>query len=206
MHNHRPIEMSLPQWIALGVFLLTTACTPTVPDSATSSEASERPSYDVDAMAQSMHEAINEERAREGLESLSWSENLAPIAKAHSQDMRDRGFFSHENPDGESPTDRGNAYGFTCEEAIDGGYRTGIGENIFNAALYSSRQTRRDASGTTVTYDWNEPSELVETVVEGWMDSPGHRRNILSSDYASQGLGLTLDSDENRLFVTQKFC
>lgn len=198
--------MSLPKWMALGVLLIATACAPTVPDTDEPADAGERPSYNVDAIAQSMHDAINEERAREGLESLDWSEDLAAIAEAHSQDMRDRGFFSHANPDGESPTDRGNAYGFTCEEAIDGGYRTGIGENIFNAALYSSRQTRRDASGTTVTYDWNEPSELVETVVEGWMDSPGHRRNILSSDYASQGLGLTLDSDENRLFVTQKFC
>lgn len=198
--------MSLPRWLLLGVLLITTACAPTLSDSATSSDAGERPSYNIDAIAQSMHKAINAERANEGLEPLDWSGELADIAQEHSQDMAERGFFSHENPDGESPSDRGTAYGFTCEQPTNGGYRTGIGENIFNAALYSSKQTRRDASGETITYNWNAPEALVETVVDGWMESPGHRRNILTPDYESQGLGLALDTDDDRLFVTQKFC
>ena len=35
------------------------------------------------------------------------------IARAHSRDMQVRGFFSHDNPDGESPTDRAQKAGFS---------------------------------------------------------------------------------------------
>jgi len=49
------------------------------------------------------------------------------VAQAHSQDMVDRGFFSHTNPDGESPFDRlaeaGIAYA-AAGENIAYGYST----------------------------------------------------------------------------------
>ena len=35
-----------------------------------------------------------------------WHPATADVAHAHSQDMQDRGFFSHTNPDDESPWDR----------------------------------------------------------------------------------------------------
>ncbi len=61
-------------------------------------------------------------------------------------------------------------------------------------------------SGTTVRersrkagYDWAAIGEniafgqtTVEEVVETWMDSPGHRKNILSPNYTEMGIGLAM--------------
>jgi len=41
-------------------------------------------------------------------------------------------------------------------------------------------------------------------VVRGWMDSPGHRRNILNADFGRLGVGVTI-SEEGRLYWTQLF-
>jgi uncharacterized protein YkwD len=46
---------------------------------------------------------------------------------------------------------------------------------------------------------------LAEVVVDGWMDSPGHRENILEDGYGLQGIGVAISSDEE-VFVTQNFC
>lgn len=41
-----------------------------------------------------------------GLPELEWDIDLWRIASRHNTDMRDRSFFSHFNPSGESPFDR----------------------------------------------------------------------------------------------------
>lgn len=49
---------------------------------------------------------INEERAKEGLKPLSWDPELVPVARKHSTDMFAKGYFSHVNLEGQSPSDR----------------------------------------------------------------------------------------------------
>ena len=49
---------------------------------------------------------LNEHRESVGCGALVWHPATAEVARVHSQDMQDRGFFSHTNPDGESPWDR----------------------------------------------------------------------------------------------------
>lgn len=49
---------------------------------------------------------VNEHRVSIGLAPLAWDARVAEVAQAHSQDMVDRRFFSHTNPDGESPFNR----------------------------------------------------------------------------------------------------
>ena len=44
---------------------------------------------------------------------------------------------------------------------------------------------------------------IAEAVVEGWMDSPGHRRNILDCDSKATGVGVA-DSDRG-IYWTQMF-
>ena len=41
-------------------------------------------------------------------------------------------------------------------------------------------------------------------VVQAWMDSPGHRENILNRDFGNIGIGVTID-DDGTLFWTQMF-
>ena len=100
---------------------------------------------------------VNIERENHGIGPLVWDEALAAVARAHSIDMVQRGYFSHTCPDGVGPFDRMRNAGIT--------YRT-AGENI--AAGYRTP----------------------EAVLEGWMNSPGHRDNILNESFTRLGVGL----------------
>jgi len=53
-----------------------------------------------------MLEMMNEERAKEGLKPLQADPEMAAVARAHSKDMFARGYFAHNNPDGQDPFDR----------------------------------------------------------------------------------------------------
>ena len=56
---------------------------------------------------------------------------------------------------------------------------------------------------TETGYDWRRIGENIASgqatageVVQGWMDSPGHRSNILSPDFSEIGVGYVRDSDD----------
>lgn len=49
---------------------------------------------------------VNAHRASIGCPSLDWYSPIARVARTHSEDMVRRSFFSHVNPDGETPVDR----------------------------------------------------------------------------------------------------
>jgi uncharacterized protein YkwD len=58
---------------------------------------------------------VNAERAAAGCGALVVDPALAAVARAHSQDMRDRGFFSHVNPDGLGPFERAEEAGVIAQ-------------------------------------------------------------------------------------------
>ncbi|TYP97103.1 uncharacterized protein YkwD [Sphingobacterium allocomposti] len=60
-----------------------------------------------------MLDMINEERAKESLPPLTLDEELTPVARAHSQDMFARSYFSHISPEGKTPFDRIRAANIT---------------------------------------------------------------------------------------------
>jgi uncharacterized protein YkwD len=64
---------------------------------------------------------MNAHRASVGCAPLVWHDGTARVAKRHSEDMVERSFFDHTNPDGESPFDRLRNAGITWTRA---------GENI----------------------------------------------------------------------------
>ncbi len=72
-------------------------------------ERFEKP-YDVPQEAWDVAILVNEYKVRNGLLPLEWDSNLYRIALEHSEDMRDRNFFSHVNPDSETPFDRLNNF------------------------------------------------------------------------------------------------
>ncbi len=111
---------------------------------------------------------VNAERLKAGLDELVWCDGLYTLARAHSCDMCDRGFFSHFNPEGEDPTTRGRegrAGNHTFISIVPDPY-LGIAENI--AEGYSCAQT----------------------VMTAWMNSPGHREALLNGDYTHIGVGI----------------
>ncbi|WP_233498452.1 CAP domain-containing protein [Blastococcus sp. TF02A-26] len=54
---------------------------------------------------------VNQQRAAAGCAAVTADAGLAAVARAHSADMRDRGFFDHTNPDRQDPFDRAAAAG-----------------------------------------------------------------------------------------------
>jgi uncharacterized protein YkwD len=58
-----------------------------------------------------MLQLVNQERTKRGLKALVLDTQLVPVARAHSQDMFRRGYFSHYTPEGKDPFDRMKAAG-----------------------------------------------------------------------------------------------
>lgn len=119
-------------------------------------------------MERQVFDLANTVRARNGLIPYKWCDNAAAVARKHCQDMNDRDFFNHINPDGEGPSNRMNN---------NNQFVYYVGENI--------AMGQRDAID----------------VHERWMNSNGHRRNILG-DYTYLGVGIT---SNQRLHFTQLF-
>ncbi|GAB2759760.1 CAP domain-containing protein [Streptomyces bullii] len=103
---------------------------------------------------------VNEERAKVGCSPVAANSALTGLAQAFSEDMAERGFFDHTDPDGATPWDRAEKAGIS-----DLG-----GENIARG--------QADA----------------EAVMEAWMNSPGHRANILNCDFKTLGVGVHFGS------------
>jgi len=159
------------------------------------------PIIDIPTLESRVHELINQQRRSNGLSSLSYDSSLATIARKHSADMARNNYFSHDNLKGLDPTDRGNQAGYSCYKNYGSYYTTGIAENIMQNNLYDSVTYY---SGVP-RYDWSTQEEIAQSTVEGWMGSPGHRRNILTSTYGQEGIGVAIAADD-KVYITQDFC
>ena len=149
---------------------------------------------------QYVHEAVNEERTARGLEALAFDEDLQEIARSHSQDMAERDYFAHTDPEGNSFADRYEAHGYECRAYTDDGYYYTGGENI--AYTYFD-QPVRTSSGEVVEHTTER--ELAEGIVDQWMNSDGHRENILAEHWNNEGIGIYVTEDD-RVYATQNFC
>lgn len=119
----------------------------------------------------------NDERAKVGGTALRCNSKLVEAARAHSQDMCDRDYFSHTAmspaPHGASPFDRMTKFG------VSNGQR---GENI--------------AAGQSTP----------AAVTTSWMNSSGHKMNILSKGYTEIGVGyVSCGSAQYNAYWTQNF-
>ena len=114
----------------------------------------------------------NQIRAERGLPLLRENARLRRAAAGHSADMVARGYFEHTAPGGASFVDRI----LTAHYARpDQGWS--LGENL--------------AWGTS---GLSTPSG----VVQAWMESPGHRANIVRRAYREIGLGIALGVPSDR--------
>lgn len=128
----------------------------------------------LEAVEQQIVALTNEERRRAGLAPLTVEPFLVAAARKQSTDMLARDFFDHVNPDGLTPQDR-----------VEMESRSMIGSTRENIARESP--PKNDAQG----------------LVSGWMNSPGHRENILSPEITHIGVGVVTAGRELR--ATQVF-
>lgn len=83
----------------------------------------------IDAYEKEILDFTNVFRVKKGLHPLKWNNAAANIARAHSKDMQDNNYFSHDSLNGKSQFDRIKSYGIKYEyagENISTGNRTGI--------------------------------------------------------------------------------
>lgn len=178
------------------------------PDAPTPPEHPTPPTLDVEAAERALHRAVNRARARHGRSPLAWSDSLRLLARRHSRDMAQRGYFSHTNPDDETPTDRARRLGLpVTREHANGAQRTGIAENLSRATRYRSyrdvyrRRGDKPRQFVRRIYDWKTLEEVVRQVVDGWLESPPHRRTLLSPTYRRHGVGVATTGQW--IYVTQ---
>jgi len=127
----------------------------------------------------------NQERADNSVRVLKWDSKLADVARAHSLDMVQNDFFSHTNLKGEDPTARAIRMGYNVHKELGGGYYSdGIAENI-------GKMPTGSVQG--VGYVSSDADSIAKAQVQSWMDSPGHRQNILNSQYDTLGVGVAYD-------------
>jgi len=164
------------------------------------------PAYDVAEIERLIHLRVNVERTDRSLDSLSQADSLRPLGRMHSRDMAQRGFFGHSNPDGEGVNERAARLGLTCERAIDERTTaTGFGENLYRGTLFTRyRDVIQNGERLRREFDWKTEEGIARDVVGGWMDSPGHRANILEPLYATHRIAVYVDGTD--FFVTQIFC
>ena len=126
-----------------------------------------------------IYQLVNQERRKYHLPPLDKDDALVVTARAHSDDMLQRKFFSHDNPDGKAPQDRiAPAYSRTL-------VRTG--ENIWGGH----------------GYDYSDSKLMARVIMDSWMTSPGHRANLLNPNYTHLGVGVSALGKEIR--ATQNF-
>lgn len=124
-------------------------------------------------MEAAVRQRINEIRQQNGLNPLENNERLAQVAREYSQTMARENFFSHTGPDGDTPAQRVRSAGLSYWV---------VGENLFKST--------------------NAP-QPVPLAVKGWMNSPGHRENILRPVFTETGIGIWRDG--NTYYITQLF-
>lgn len=158
-----------------------------------------KPISKIAELEQGIHEWTNHYRKQHGLKMLSFNVELGDIARAHSQDMAASNYFSHTNLRGEEPTQRAERANFHCNIYLGNfWYLKGISENIWQGWTYS--YTVGGVPGGFSTMD-----QLAQTAVDDWMNSPGHRKNILTEFWESEGIGVAI-TEEGKVYATQNFC
>jgi len=112
---------------------------------------------DVKALEDEVIKLVNAERAKNGLGALKANWQLSRVARYKSQDMVNKGYFSHTSPTYGSPFNMMESFGL-----------------------------KFSAAGENIAYGQRTPQE----VMNAWMNSPGHRSNILNPSYTEIGVGL----------------
>lgn len=120
----------------------------------------------------------NAERARAGLTPVAAEGRLMETARRHSEEMGQLGYFSHESP----TSGRSGTVDRLRQEGVTGYQRAS--ENIAMGS-FDARSAARE-------------------LVDMWMKSPGHRKNILDRDVFLIGVG-TAQNDKGEIIATQVF-
>ena len=155
--------------------LLSAATALVVLPAATAQAATACPGANDQVTARSIPEAratvrclLNEERAQQGVRKLRNHTLLRVAATRHSNDMVARTYFDHDGPAGSTLVSRVTRVGYVNPRV---GWT--VGENI----------------------GWGSGElSTPKAMVQAWMESPGHKANLLNPSFKDVGIGIALGS------------
>jgi uncharacterized protein YkwD len=113
------------------------------------------------SLEQDVLASINALRSEHGLAPLRLSTALSAAARQHSNEMAARGYFSHDSANGSSFDRRIARY-----YPIGGRRYWSVGENLL----------------------WSSPDVDAERALDMWINSPEHRKNMLTARWREIGL------------------
>ena len=162
---------------------------------------------------------VNEQRRKHSLPELRWNATLAGMARQHSEEMMRLGYFSHTSPAPEYRTmqDRASVAGLSAYQRITENIAvapyfdvTGLvmpGMRLVEAAMHGDTMSREyyTAEGRTIVHH----TDLIN--IGGFMQSAGHRKNILDPAVNYAGLGISAGNGiyngkrTRGMWVTQNF-
>jgi uncharacterized protein YkwD len=116
---------------------------------------------------------VNRHRQAQGFAPLIFSQEILPVARQYSRRLAEENFFSHTDPEGRTTEKRAREAGVKFFM---------IGENLSQAKGYL---------------------DPVPDVVQHWMNSPGHRGNILNAEYQYAAVGVWVK--DKTFFFTEIF-
>lgn len=143
----------------------------------------------------------NKYRQSKGRQALAFSPELRDAAVYHSLRMVEQGFYDHTNrriSSMRTVVDRAQYFGF---------YNSFVGENIDrefvldyrSGANYSPQMENGQMQYYTINGDALAPmpvltyNQLAENLLTEWINSSGHRKNMLMSEYSYLGTGVIPD-------------
>lgn len=136
-----------------------------------------RPDGVSNEIERTIFELSNQSRQHNGVPALQHDAKLAAAAREHSADMAELDFFDHTNPKpGKNrPWDRVVQKGVQPRR---------VAENIYWAKGHPG-------------------IKIAKLAVDDWMDSPGHRQNLLEPANGRVGIGVVYK--DKAFWVTQDF-
>lgn len=135
---------------------------------------------DLDALRARALALVNQSRKEKNLPPLALEAKLNKAAQGHASDMLKRNYYAHSSPEGKTAGDR----------------YTQAGGSRWLLTAENIAQCRNCAPPATEAY--------LKQLQDGWMNSPGHRKNILHKGLTGFGFGIALDV-RGGLYAVQNF-
>lgn len=108
---------------------------------------------------------LNKIRKDNGKREISWDDRAYNLAVSRAKDMYDRNYFDHVTPEGKCAEDFKREYGFSGNEYL--------AENLGGMSYYSKGNVAGNCDES----------------LNGWLESRGHRYNLLYTTHRSGAIG-----------------
>lgn len=149
---------------------------------------------------------INRQRNQHHLSTLTYNTTLEKAAQAHAEWMARERKMEHLQAEAKSFDDFRACNHHPINRAINAGYIEW--DEVFTAVPGENGMgvvTKPDANehiGEIIAAGWGggHPASHTETIVKGWMNSPGHRKEILTARHEEMGIGVACTPDGKDTF------